>query len=59
MAVKAFSSAEVLLLIRKYLNAAKPPEQSKGLSGNIGCKDKRSTWLLLLFVVYLTLTDPL
>ena len=27
-----------LLLLRKKLNAAKRPEQSKGLGGNIGCK---------------------
>ena len=29
--------------VKKSLNAAKPPEQSKGLGGNIGCKDKNST----------------
>ena len=27
-------------LLRKNLNAAKPPEQSEGFGGNIGCKDK-------------------
>ena len=29
---------------QKNLNAAKPPEQSKGLGGSISCKDKNSTW---------------
>ena len=29
---------------KKILNAANSPEQSKGLGGNIGCKDKHSTW---------------
>ena len=32
------------LLLRKNLNAAKPPEQSKCLGGNNGCKDRKSTW---------------
>ena len=26
------------MVFNKNLNAAKPPEQSKGLGGNIGCK---------------------
>ena len=30
--------------VKKIINAAKPPEQSKGLGGNIGCEDKNSTW---------------
>ena len=33
------------LLFRKNLNASKPSNyQSKGLGGNIGCRDKNSTW---------------
>ena len=42
-----FSSQQTtLLLLKKYMNAAKPPEQSKGLgvNRNIGCKNKNSTW---------------
>ena len=32
-------------LFRKNLNASKPSNyQSKGLGGNIGCRDKNSTW---------------
>ena len=30
---------EMWVLVKKILNAAKSPEQSKGLGGNIGCKD--------------------
>ena len=28
------------LLFKENLNASKPPDQSKGLGGNIGCRDK-------------------
>ena len=28
----------IVVVFKKNLNAAKPPEQSKGLGGNIGCK---------------------
>ena len=28
----------VAVVFKKNLNAAKPPEQSRGLGGNIGCK---------------------
>ena len=28
----------IAVAFKKNLNAAKPPEQSKGLGGNIGCK---------------------
>ena len=31
----------VLMVLRKNMNAAKLPEQSKGLGGNIGCKSIR------------------
>ena len=31
---------------KKNLNATKPPEQSKGLGRNIGCKDKNSTRIM-------------
>ena len=32
-------------VFRKNLNASKPSNyQSKGLGGNIGCRDKNSTW---------------
>ena len=34
---------EAPIVFRKNLNAAKPPEQSKGLGGNIDCKDKESS----------------
>ena len=29
-------------IVRKNLNAAKPPEKSESLGGNIGCTDKNS-----------------
>ena len=29
----------IAVVFKKDLNAAKPPEQSKGLGGKIGCKD--------------------
>ena len=39
--------------LKKNLNASKPSEQgeeiSKRLSGNIGCKDKTSSWHLIGF----------
>ena len=35
--------ASIVCVLRKKLNAAKPPEQSKCLGGNIGCKDKKSS----------------
>ena len=35
---KLFS--DVVLYLKKKLNASKPLNQSKGLSGNIGCRDK-------------------
>ena len=31
-------TAAVAVVFKKNLNAAKHPEQSKGLGGNIGCK---------------------
>ena len=31
------TTAAVAVVSKKNLNAAKPPEQSKGLGGNIGC----------------------
>ena len=35
--------AGVAVVFKKNLNAAKPPEQSKDLGGNIGCKVLPST----------------
>ena len=32
------TAAAVAVVFKKNLNAAKPPGQSKGLGGNIGCK---------------------
>ena len=32
------------VFLKKNLNASKPSKQSKGLGGNIGCRDKNSTW---------------
>ena len=31
-------------LFKENLNASKPSDQSTGLGGNIGCRDKNSTW---------------
>ena len=36
--VKGSATAAVAVVFKKNLNAAKPPEQSKGLGGKIGCK---------------------
>ena len=35
------ATAAVTVMSKKNLNAAKPPEQTKGLGGNIGCKVKK------------------
>ena len=35
---QGLATAAVAVVSKKNLNAAKPPEQSKGLGGNIGCK---------------------
>ena len=32
------AAVAVAVVFKKNLNAAKPPEQSKGLGGNIGCR---------------------
>ena len=32
------AAAAVAVVLKKNMNAAKPPEQSKGLGGNIDCK---------------------
>ena len=32
------AAVAVAVVLKKNMNAAKPPEQSKGLGGNIGCK---------------------
>ena len=34
----AAAAAAVDVVFKKNLNAAKPPEQSKDLGGNLGCK---------------------
>ena len=36
----------VLFCLNKDLNVSKPSNQSKGLGGNNGCRDKNSTWYL-------------
>ena len=38
---QGLATAAVAVVFKKKLNAAKPPEQSKGLGGNIGCKVKK------------------
>ena len=38
---QGLATAAVAVVSKKNLNAAKPPEQSKGLGGNIGCKVKK------------------
>ena len=35
---------DIELPLRKNMKAAKPPKQSKGLGGDIGCNNKNSTW---------------
>ena len=37
---QGLATAAVAVVFKKNLNAAKPPEQSKGLGGNIGCLKK-------------------
>ena len=36
--LEGLATAAVAVVFKKNLIAAKPPEQSKGLGGNIGCK---------------------
>ena len=35
--------------LKKNLNASKPSNYSKGLGGNIGCRDKNSTTIVVAF----------
>ena len=44
-------------MFKENLNASEPSHQSKGLDGNIRCRDKSLREMFV--VVYLTLTDPL